>query len=76
MKLINILWVALVAVSANCHRHHRRHSHFSPIGLSDMSEIFNMMNDLSAMTPIKDEIKIETVELAPAPVAKVGGKYL
>ena len=42
-----------------------------------MSELFNMMKDFAPITPIEDEIKIETIEIAPvAPVAQVGGKFL
>ena len=72
MKNSWILCLAILIAWNNAHRHHPRNS-FESIGLSDISNLFQMMKDF---TPVEhSEIKIETVELPVVQVeSNVGGK--
>ena len=72
MKLVNILLIAVIALNTNCHRHHKHHSHFNPIGLSDMNNIFKMMNNFMPMTQIKNKTENNITKIA-SHVAKVQG---
>ena len=73
MKLLNILCIALIAVSANCHRHHRRHSNFAAPDFSEINELFKMMNDFTPNLSFDQEIKVQSLQVVDTPV--VGGNF-
>ena len=75
MKTINILCVALIALCANAHRHHR-HSNFEQTAFSEIESMFKLMNNFNSLMAVPEETEtVRTMELTiPERPSNVNGE--